>query len=625
MNKQARAKRLLGLGLVVLLTGCKDLDIETDGNADEFRFGSPVHLWCTFKDERVPSGSGATATWRSDKQGEIGQGPDITVSNLQAGRHEIEVDVRYGDKKGKKKRKIKIVNDAPRVSIMSPGSGARLGVGKKLALVGSASDTEDGVIPAETLTWVDSVEGPLGAGAALEVSHLRPGNHEISLFARDKAGAQSSAKISVEITNEAPEVTISEPSGNATIRVAERLRLRGFALDRDHRIGPERVPGAQLQWVSDKDGTLGVGEDITVQTLSGGEHRIELVAKDEYGKAGKALVRVTVKNDPPVVDIRSPGNSSYFSASDEVRFEVDARDPEASLDENDIVWRSNKDGTLGRGYVLRTDRLTVGEHEVSCTVTDRHGASTVKKLKVLITNQAPTARIDSPSAGSSPSVVRFADVLTLRGAGNDAEDGALDGDRLEWTAVKVTTGQSYSIGKGANITQRVSQLVDRLGFGRLELRLVAKDRDGTASPTVTVIVEVQNRAPEVRISNPTAGASVAEGAQLLCSGYGQDPDRARLLEDAEVIWSARNTANGTTRELGRATRLDIRDLTAGTWELTLTGVDPDDSALRSTAKVTVTITPATTPTVTTSTTTTGGSPTTTSTTTGGIVGGIPGQ
>ena len=40
-------------------------------------------------------------------------------------------------------------------------------------------------------------------------------------------------------------------------------------------------------------------------------------------------------------------------------------DPEASPDENDIVWRSNKDGSLGRGYVLRTDRLTVGEHEVT--------------------------------------------------------------------------------------------------------------------------------------------------------------------------------------------------------------------------------------------------------------------
>lgn len=617
-----RAKRVLLAGLVLLLVGCKDLDIETDGDKDEFRFGSAVHLWCTFKDKIVPNGEGATARWTSDRQGEIGNTPDITISNLLPGKHEIEVEVRYGDKKGKKKRKIKIVNDAPAVSIQLPIANTRLGVGATLNLRGSASDTEDGVIPNEALSWSSSLDGALGTGPMLQVSHLRPGTHELVLTAKDRAGAEGRAKMSVEVTNEAPAVTISDPSGDVTIKVTERLRLRGFALDRDHRIGPERVVGSSLEWTSDKDGKLGVGEDLAVDSLSAGTHRIELSAKDEFGKVGRAGVRVTVKNEAPRVDIRSPSDGRYFSASEEVRFDADARDAESPLDADDIVWRSNRDGTIGRGYAVRTDRLSVGEHEVTCTATDRHGASGSDKVKVLITNQAPTARIVGPASGG---VVRFADTLALDGRGDDAEDGNLDGDRLVWTAVNVLTGRSLELGRGERVSQRVARVVERLGFGRVEVRLVATDRDGTASPAASIALTIENRAPEVRIGNPTAGTTFTAGGTLLCSGYGQDPDRARLLESSEAVWTARRTEDGTTRELGRGTRLEVTDLAAGTWEITFTGIDPDDASLRTSATVSVRVTPAATVTA-----TTGGTPTTTAgtpvtTTTGGLTGGIPGQ
>lgn len=616
-----KTKRLALAGLVLLLAGCKDLDIETDGDKDSFRFGSVVHLWCSFKDKAVPSNEGATARWTSNRQGEIGTGPDITISNLLPGKHEIEVEVRYGDKKGKKKRKINIVNDAPAVSIQLPIANTRLGVGATLNLRGSASDTEDGVIPAETLSWSSNLDGALGTGPMLQVSHLRPGTHEIVLTAKDRAGAEGRGKVSIEVTNEAPAVTISDPSGDVSIKVTERLRLRGHALDRDHRIGPERVAGSSLEWTSDKDGKLGVGEDLAIDSLSAGTHRIELLAKDEFGKVGRAAVRVTVRNEAPRVDIREPSDGRYFSASEEVRFDADARDAETPLDADDVVWRSNRDGTIGRGYAVRTDRLSVGEHEITCTATDRHGASGTDRVKVLITNQAPTARIVGPATGAT---VHFGDVLAFDGRGNDAEDGNLDGDRLTWTAVNVVTGRTFELGKGERVSQRVDRIVERLGFGRVEVRLVANDRDGTASPAVSIALTIENRAPEVRIGNPTAGTTFTAGGTLLCSGYGQDPDRNRLLESSEAVWTARRTEDGTTRELGRGTRLEVTDLAAGNWEITFTGIDPDDTNLRTSAKVSVRVTPAATV-----TTTTGGTPTTTTTTsttttTTGIVGGVPG-
>ncbi|MBX3468765.1 MAG: hypothetical protein KF878_17990 [Planctomycetes bacterium] len=587
MTSGARLKQLLLCGLVLGLVGCKDLDIQTDGNKSEFRFASPVHLWVTFKGAAV--GGDATVRWRSDRQGDLGSGASLTISHLQPGKHSIEVEVRQGGKKGKKKRTIRIVNDAPAVSILEPAPNRRVGVGTALRLRGAATDTEDGVVPAEALSWTSSLDGALGGGAVVEVSHLRPGTHELTLTARDRAGADGRARVRVEVTNAPPIVTISYPADGMTVPAGMQMRLRGSAHDPDARTQPQRVPGARLEWRSDRDGRLGVGEDLTIDSLSPGAHRLELTATDEFGAIGKKTVRLRVHNEAPTVRIREPGDGRSFSARAEVRFVAEAHDPEGGLDEGDVVWRSSRDGTLGKGRSLKTDKLSIGEHQVTCTATDRHGASGSARVRVVITNQAPTARITSPAAGTT---VLFSDTLTLEGRGEDREDGRLRGDRLEWTAVRVETGRSHGLGSGERLTQRVSALVERLGFGRYELRLVATDRDGAASPAATVALTVQNRAPEVRIGNPTAGTTFTAGGVLLCSGYGQDPDRARLLENAEMSWSARRVEDGAERALGRGTRVEVRDLPAGTWDVTLTGVDPDDSALRTTATVRVRVTPA---------------------------------
>ncbi|MCO5168271.1 MAG: PKD domain-containing protein [Planctomycetes bacterium] len=620
MTSGARLKQVLLLGLVLGLVGCKDLDIQTDGNKSEFRFASPVHLWVTFKGSAV--GSEASVRWRSNRQGDLGTGPSITITHLQPGKHTIEVEVRQGGKKGTKKRTIKVVNDAPAVSILEPAANRKVGVGTALRLRGAATDTEDGVVPGEALTWSSSLDGALGGGPLLEVSHLRPGVHDLTLTARDRAGAEGRARVRLEVTNAPPTVTIAHPVNGQTVPAGARLRLRGSAHDPDARTQPQRVPGSKLEWRSDKDGRLGVGEDLTIDSLSPGAHTLELLATDEFGAVGKATVRIRVHNEAPTVRIREPGDGRSFSARAEVRFVAEAHDPEGGLDEGDIVWRSSRDGTIGKGRSVKTDRLSIGEHQVTCTATDRHGASGSARVRVVITNQAPTARITSPGGATT---LLYTDTLSLEGRAEDREDGRLRGDRLEWTAVRVETGRSHGLGSGERLNVRVSSLVERLGFGRYEVRLVATDRDGAASPAATVGLTVQNRAPEVRIGNPLAGTTFTAGGVLLCSGYGQDPDRGRLLENAEMRWSARRVEDGAARDLGRGTRLEVRDLPAGTWDVTLTGIDPDDADLRTTATVRVRITEAA------PVTTAGATPT--STTAGapagapvsGLSGLVPGQ
>lgn len=159
---------------------------------------------------------------------------------------------------------------------------------------------------------------------------------------------------------------------------------------------------------------------------------------------------------------------------------------------------------------------------------DAGPASASDTVRVLTTDQAPTARVIAPAAGT----VRLGDALSL--------DRPRSGRR----------------GKGERVTVPVSRLFERLGLGRVELRLVTTDRDGASSQTAAVALTLEDRAPGARSDDPTAGTTFTTGGVLLCSGCGQDPDRSRLLENDELVWTARRarTAPRASSAGARASR-----------------------------------------------------------------------
>ena len=98
--------------------------------------------------------------------------------------------------------------------------------------------------------------------------------------------------------------TIANDSPKPQIQQGETLRLRGFAFSPDAGSADPR----DLAWVSDRDGPLGIGPELAVQSLSPGVHVISLHAPDGSGGTSIAehLVRVvpapvvfhTSKEDP---------------------------------------------------------------------------------------------------------------------------------------------------------------------------------------------------------------------------------------------------------------------------------------------------------------------------------------
>ncbi len=89
------------------------------------------------------------------------------------------------------------VNNAPTVSITSPGDGASFATGATVNLAASANDSEDGNLSA-SVAWTSDRDGLLGVGANLNVV-LSNGAHTITATVEDAGGLEGSDSIGVSV------------------------------------------------------------------------------------------------------------------------------------------------------------------------------------------------------------------------------------------------------------------------------------------------------------------------------------------------------------------------------------------------------------------------------------------
>ena len=94
--------------------------------------------------------------------------------------------------------------------------------------------------------------------------------------------------------NAAPTVTISGPASGSTYTSGQRITFSGSATD------PEdgALTGAALEWSSSRDGELGTGASLEVNTLSVGTHTVTLRATDSGSRSATSTVSVTVNTVP---------------------------------------------------------------------------------------------------------------------------------------------------------------------------------------------------------------------------------------------------------------------------------------------------------------------------------------
>jgi hypothetical protein len=163
----------------------------------------------------------SSIVWSSDVDGALGTGASVSPT-LSPGPHVIMAQVTDG---GGLSDQIAIgitVNATPTVAISAPAHGSNFAEGESVALVGTASDFEDGDVTS-VLTWSSDLDGDLGTGGSL-VSNLSLGLHTITAEATDSAGLAGGDSIVIAMPE--PAATLGLAAGVGVLLGLARLRRR---------------------------------------------------------------------------------------------------------------------------------------------------------------------------------------------------------------------------------------------------------------------------------------------------------------------------------------------------------------------------------------------------------------
>lgn len=90
---------------------------------------------------------------------------------------------------------LTVPNGGPTTRILSPSNGHSALQGDIVSLEGTATDWEDGILEAASLTWTSSIDGDLGHGETFDTMALTLGEHTITFTAEDSDGAVGEATI----------------------------------------------------------------------------------------------------------------------------------------------------------------------------------------------------------------------------------------------------------------------------------------------------------------------------------------------------------------------------------------------------------------------------------------------
>ncbi len=264
-------------------------------------------------------------------------------------------------------------NGAPTARIISPADNTIFTLGNQVTFTGSGTDPDETTLKGNALIWTSSINGHIGAGTSFTTGSLSRGTHLITLTATDNHGLADSASITLTmnpLNNTLPVATITSPDSDQTFSKGDFIQFSGTGYDtEDH-----WLTGMSLVWYSSKDGPLGTGESLTVNTLTGGTHTITLKATDSQGTSHIDAISLIVRNTAPVATITYPPDGSTFSVGEAIPFVGSGFDEEdGNLTGPYLTWTAGAN-ILGYGETVTVSHLQAGQDiVVNLRVMDKDG------------------------------------------------------------------------------------------------------------------------------------------------------------------------------------------------------------------------------------------------------------
>ncbi|WP_375562520.1 CpcT/CpeT family chromophore lyase [Bernardetia sp. OM2101] len=180
------------------------IQINSPQDQADFNLGEVITFKATAND--AEDGALTNITWNSDKDGQIGTGSEISVSNLTENTHIITATVE--DSKGISVTAsvtifVSVPNTAPQISLVETPI-AKTYQNRSFSASVTATDVEDGNLT--TITWVSDKDGEIGTGTTVTFSDLSPATHQITATTTDSKGLSAEVSFNVEVLAINPEL-----------------------------------------------------------------------------------------------------------------------------------------------------------------------------------------------------------------------------------------------------------------------------------------------------------------------------------------------------------------------------------------------------------------------------------
>ncbi|HEY8628684.1 MAG TPA: Ig-like domain-containing protein [Gaiellaceae bacterium] len=376
----------------------------------------------------------------------------------------------------------------------------------------SANDSGSGV----SVTEYSVDGGGFQAGSSVTIpapsNGSNDGTHTISYFSADVAGNIEATKTTTVQIDATPPVCPA-CTANDYLRGTETLRanpssslsgIKSVTFEYANAGAPRTLPPPGTWHTIGVDTTAPYSVDWNTTGVSDGAYDLRILVKNNANNTSITyLDSKVVDNTAPTAGVGAPAAGALVSGSVTFAATTSDANPIASV-EFFVGGRSL--GTVGSAP-FRTGWDTTGDSDGSASlhvvVTDIAGNSTTSASRtVTIDNNAPQPSLGDPGAGISGSVT-----LT---ASSDSDTVRVDIQRSpaganRWTTIGSPTSAPFSVSFDSTF------LVD----GSYDLRAVATDQSGHVGTSPIVTTRVDNTAPTVSLTRPTAGAMIGGPAAPL--------------------------------------------------------------------------------------------------------------
>jgi hypothetical protein len=379
-------------------------------NGSSFGSGAKIN----FRGSAVDTESGtipdAGLVWKYQSQ-ELGKGASITYSGFTASGA-YAVNLLATDSNNDYGIATVVVNiganSGPSVSISSPTSNSVFQLNQSVALVGSATDPEDGALSGANLTWYDypastAATSTIGNGTNLTNSFGTNGTHTITLSAKDSQNYFATAAVSIFI-NTAPTASITAPASGTVYSPGDSITFTGQASDSEELSG---APGAitdtsRLGWFRGDWGTgtyLGSGTTYTTTTTPNGAHTITFGGIDRHGVLATAAIGIAIGSRPTISF--TPASDTVIQLGVATAFTGTAtdNDPGGSMNTTTYNWYDNGTliaGSTGQSAISYTG-TSVGAHMIAFSGASAAGVYATETKRIFV-NAIPEVTISSPTA-----------------------------------------------------------------------------------------------------------------------------------------------------------------------------------------------------------------------------------